>query len=142
MISLDISILYQVILFVLLWLVLNKILFQPYLQLLSEREQKTTGAQHDSSDLEHEAAALRAQYEEKIARARSTAAAERERILQIAREERESILGQARQDAEQHLARVRQEIATALETERRLASVEAVAIAGEIAGKLLGRKVA
>jgi F-type H+-transporting ATPase subunit b len=142
MISLDISILYQIILFVLLWLALNKILFQPYLQLLSEREQKTTGAQHDSSDLEYEAARLRAQYEEKIAQARSAAAAERERILQSAREDRESILGHAREEAEQHLARVRQDIATALETERRLAAAEATAIAVDIANKLLGRKVA
>jgi F-type H+-transporting ATPase subunit b len=142
MISLDISILYQVILFVFLWLVLNRIFFQPYLKLLSEREQKTTGAQHDSSDLEHQASALRAQYEEKIAEARSAAASERERILQTAREEREKILGQARQEAEHHLARVRQEIAVALESERRLAAAEAAAIAAEIASKVLGRKVA
>lgn len=142
MISLDISILYQIILFVLLWLALNKILFQPYLQLLSEREQKTTGAQQDSSDLEHEAARLRAQYEDKIGQARSAAAAERERILQSAREERESILGRAREEAEQYLTRGRQEIATALEAERRLATAEATAIAVEIASKLLGRKVA
>lgn len=142
MISLDISILYQVILFVFLWLVLNKIFFQPYLKLLSEREQKTTGAQHDSSDLEHQAAALRAQYEEKIAQARSTAAAERERTLQNAREQREKILGRARQEAEQHLTRVRQEIAAALESERRLAAAEAAAIGAEIASKVLGRKVA
>ena len=40
MISLDISILYQIILFVVLWLILKKILFQPYLRLLEERERK------------------------------------------------------------------------------------------------------
>lgn len=142
MISLDISILYQVILFVILWLLLNKILFRPYLQLLYKREQRTTGAQHDSTDLEHEGARLRARYEEKIAQARSEAAAERERILLNAREEREKILGRARQEAEQALAVTRQEIGVALEVERRLAAAEAAAIAAEIAGKLLGRKVA
>ncbi len=50
-------------------------LFQPYLNLLDERERKTTGAQHDSAELEHEGARLSAQYEEKIARAQSAAAA-------------------------------------------------------------------
>lgn len=142
MISLDISILYQVILFVVLWLILNKVLFQPYLSLLDERERRTTGAQHDSTELEHEGARLRTQYEEKIAQAQAVAAVERERILQIAREEREKILGQARQEAEQTLTRRRQEIATALEAERRLASAEAVRIAADIASKVLGRKVA
>ena len=49
MISLDYSVVYQIILFVVLWLILNKVLFQPYLHLLEERERKTTGAQHDSA---------------------------------------------------------------------------------------------
>ena len=142
MISLDISILYQVILFVILWLVLNKVLFEPYLRLLSEREQKTTGAQHDSAELEYEGARLRAQYEEKIAQAQSVAAVERERILQTAREERERILAQARQEAEQTLSLRRREIATALETDRRLAAAEVATIAAEIASKVLGRRVA
>ena len=142
MISLDISILYQVILFVVLWLIINKVLFQPYLKLLDERERRTTGAQHDSAELEHESARLRAQYEAKIAQAQSLAAAERERILQSAREQREKILGQARQEAEQTLARRRQEIATALIEEKRLASAEAATIAADIASKVLGRKVA
>ena len=142
MISLDISILYQVILFVVLWLIVNKVLFQPYLKLLDERERKTTGAQHDSTELEHEGARLRAQYEEGIAQAQSVAAGERERILKSAREQREKILGQARQEAAQTLAGRRQEIATALVAERRLASVEAATIAADIASKVLGRKVA
>ena len=79
MISLDISILYQVILFLVLWVILNKVLFQPYLRVLQEREVKTTGAQHDSSALEHEGAALKRQYEEKIAQ--SQAAGRRQRRL-------------------------------------------------------------
>jgi F-type H+-transporting ATPase subunit b len=142
MISLDISILYQAILFVILWLILNKVLFQPYLKLLDERERRTTGAQHDSTELEHEGARLRAQYEEKVAQAQSLAAGEREQLLQTARQEREKILAQARQEAEQILTRRRQEIATALEAERRLAAAEAATIGAEITSKVLGRKVA
>jgi len=142
MISLDISILYQAILFVLLWLILNKVLFQPYLRLLDERERKTAGAQHDSTELEHEGARLRAQYEQKIAQALSAAAGERERLLQAAREEREKILAQARHEAEQILTLRRREITTALESERRIAAAEAATIGAEIASKVLGRKVA
>ena len=142
MISLDISILYQVVLFIVLWLIVNKVLFQPYLKLLDEPEQKTTGAQHDSTELEHESARLRTQYEERIAQAQSAAALERERILQGAAEQREKILSQARQEAEQTLAGRRQEIAAALEAERRLASAEAGTLAADIAAKVLGRKVA
>ncbi|MGE5217435.1 MAG: ATP synthase F0 subunit B [Chloroflexota bacterium] len=142
MISLDISIFYQAVLFVILWLVLNKLLFQPYLKLLEERERRTSGAQHDSADLEQEGARLRAQYQEKIAQAESAGYATKERILQAAREEREKVLGQARQEAADHLERVRQEIAAAVENERQLARAEGAAVAADMVSKVLGRRVA
>ena len=142
MISLDISILYQVILFVLLWLILNKVLFQPYLRLLDERERRTSGAQHDSDDLEQEAARLRAEYDDKIKSAQSAAYADRERLLQAARAEREKILGDARQNATETLERARGEIAAAVAAERNLAASEAASIGATIASKVLGRNVA
>jgi F-type H+-transporting ATPase subunit b len=142
MISLDISILYQIILFVVLWLILNKILFQPYLHLLEERERRTIGAEHDSIDLEHEGARLRAQYEEKIAQAQTAAYAAKDAILQEARQQREKILGQARAEAASKLEQARREIALALEKEKALAAAEAATVAGEMVSKVLGRKVA
>ena len=142
MISLDLSILYQIILFVALWLILNKILFQPYLQLLEERERRTIGAEHDSADLEHEGARLRAQYEEKIAQAQTAAYAAKDTILQEARQQREKILGQARAEAASKLEQARREIALALEKEKALAAAEAATVAGEMVSKVLGRKVA
>ena len=142
MISLDISILYQIILFVVLWLILDKILFQPYLRLLEERERKTTGAQHDSADLEQEGARLRAQYQEKIAQAQTAGYAAKDAILRDARQQREKILAAARQEAKQTLERVRGEIASAMEREKRLAAAEAATVAGEMVSKVLGRRVA
>src|ERR1700752_2909055 len=142
MISLDISILHQIILFIVLGLILNKILFQPYLRLLEERERRTIGAEHDSADLEHEGARLRAQYEEKIAQAQTAAYAAKDAILQEARQQREKILGQARAEAASKLEQARREIALALEKERALAAAEAATVAGEMVSKVLGRKVA
>jgi F-type H+-transporting ATPase subunit b len=142
MISLDISVVYQIILFVVLFLILNKILFQPYLHLLEERERKTTGAQHDSADLEHEGARLRAQYEEKIAQAEATGYAAKEAILQDGRQQRERILSQAREEAAHILEGVRRELATAMEHEKPLAAAEAAVVAGEMVSKVIGRRVA
>ncbi len=141
MISLDISILYQVVLFIVLWLILSKVLFQPYLRLLEEREQRTSGAQHDSSYLEREGARLRAEYEEKIQSAQAAAYADRERLLQSVRDEREKILGEARENATQTLEKAREEIASALAAERALADNEAAQIAAVMASKVLGRTV-
>jgi F-type H+-transporting ATPase subunit b len=142
MINIDISIVYQMVLFVVLWVILSKILFKPYLGLLEERERKTTGAQHDSADLEHEGARLKSQYEEKIARAQAAAYAAKEAILQDGRQQRETILGQAREQAARTLSQMRQEVAAALEQEKRLAASEVSIVAAEMASKVLGRKVA
>jgi F-type H+-transporting ATPase subunit b len=141
MISLDISVLYQIVLFVVLLLILNKVLFRPYLGLLEERERRTIGAQHDAAELEHEGARLRAQYEEKIAQAQAAGYAAREAILQDGRQQRERILSQAREEAKSILELVRRELAAALERERRLAAAEAAAVAGDMVSKVLGRRV-
>jgi F-type H+-transporting ATPase subunit b len=142
MISLDYSVVYQIILFLVLWVVLSKILFRPYLRLLEERERKTTGAQHDSLDLEHEGARLRAQYEQKIAQAQAAGYATKETILQEARRERERILTEAREEAMKLLQGVRLEVESQMQKERQLAATEAGIVAQEMVNKILGRKVA
>ena len=141
MIHLDHSIVYQIVLFVVLWLILNKLLFQPYLRLLEEREHKTTGAQHDSVDLEHEGAKLKAQFDEQIAQGQAVGYAAKEAINQDARQQREKILGQARDEATRTLDQVRQEVAAAMEQEKRLAAAEVSAVAADMVHKVLGRRV-
>jgi F-type H+-transporting ATPase subunit b len=142
MIHLDFSVVYQIILFLVLWLILNKLLFQPYLHLLEERERKTSGAQHDSTDLEFEGARLKAQYEESIAQAQTAGYAAKDATLQEGRQQREKILNQARQEAALTLERTRIEVAAAMERERGLAAAEVATVAGEMAAKVLGRRVA
>jgi F-type H+-transporting ATPase subunit b len=141
MIHLDYSIVYQIVLFVVLWLILNKLLFQPYLRLLEEREHQTTGAQHDSVDLENEGAKLKAQFDEKMAQGQADGYAAKEAINQDARQQREKILGQARDEAARSLEQIRLEITAAMEQEKRLAATEVSAVAADMVNKVLGRKV-
>lgn len=141
MISLDYSVVYQIILFVALWVFLSKVLFRPYLNLLEERERKTIGSQHDSTDLEREGARLRAQYEEKIAQAQAAGYAAKEAILQAARQERERVLTQAREEAMGLLEGVRRELENQIARERQLAAAEVKTIAQDMASKILGRNV-
>ena len=142
MISLDYSVVYQIVIFLVLWIILSKVLFRPYLNLLEQRERRTTGAQHDSTDLEHEGARLRAQYEEKIAQAQAAGYAAKEVILQEARQQREKVLTQVREDAMRILEEVRRELASQVERERQVVADEVRTIAQEMASKILGRNVA
>jgi F-type H+-transporting ATPase subunit b len=141
MISLDYSVVYQIVLFLVLWVILSKVLFRPYMSLLEERERKTTGAEQDLSELEREAARLRAQYEDRIAQAQAAGNAAKEAILQEARQQREGVLSQARQEAMSILEGVRRELASQMQKERQLAAAEVRAIAQEMATKVLGRNV-
>lgn len=141
MISLDYSIVYQIVLFLVLFVILSKVLFRPYLNLLEERERRTTGAQHDSTDLEHEGARLRVQYEEKIAQGQAAGYAAKEAIQQEARQQRERVLTQAREEAMVMLEGVRREVESQIQKEKQFAAAEVGTIAQEMASKVLGRNV-
>lgn len=142
MISFDYTIVYQIILFLILWVILNKVLFRPYFSLLEERERQTLGARHEASDLEHEGESLKAQYEEKIAQAQAAGNAAKEVILQDARQQRERLLTQAREEATRMLESVRQEVHTQMQKERQFAAAEVATVAQQIAIKIIGRNVA
>jgi F-type H+-transporting ATPase subunit b len=141
MISLDYSIVYQIVLFLVLFVILSKVLFRPYLNLLEERERRTTGAQHDSTDLEHEGARLRVQYEEKIAQGQAAGYATKEAIRQEASQQRERVLTQAREEAMVMLEGVRREVESQIQKEKQFAAAEVGTIAQEMASKVLGRNV-
>jgi F-type H+-transporting ATPase subunit b len=141
MISLDFTIVLQILIFVILWLILKNLLFQPYIALLDERQQKTAGARDRSDILEHESDRLRMQYEEGIAKAQAAGYAAKDLIVQRARQQRESILGQAREEAAGFLERARAEIQRELAQERGLLIQEAHGVAQEMAAKILGRRV-
>ena len=141
MISLDFTIVLQILIFVILWLILKNLFFQPYIALLDERQQKTAGARDRSDVLEHESERLRIQYEEGAAKAQAAGYAAKDLILQDARQQRESILGQARQEAAGFLERARAEIQSELAKQRDLLIREAQGVAQEMAAKILGRRV-
>jgi F-type H+-transporting ATPase subunit b len=141
MISLDYSVIYQIGLFLVILVVLSKVIFRPYLILLEERERKTTGAQYELAELEREGTRLRALYEDKIAQAQAVGYAAKEAILQDARQQREAVLNQARQEGLSIIEGVRRELASQMQKERQLASIEIRAIAQEMASTILGRKV-
>lgn len=141
MITIDISVVWQIVLFLGLWLIVSKVLFRPYMALLEEREQKTTGADDSAYQLEHEAERLRAQYEEAITNAAATGNATKEAIVQQARQQREELLSSAREEAAGILERVRQEVQSQLSQERELTIREADAVAHDMVSKILGRRV-
>lgn len=141
MIVLDFSLVLQILLFLLLWLVLNKLLFKPYMALMDQREHHTAGTEEESAALEHEAERLRIQYEEELAKATAAGNTIKDALVQEARQYRETLLSQARAEASRTLEAARLEIDRQLAQERRLAAHEAETVAREMVSKVLGRSI-
>lgn len=142
MITLDVTVLVQIVFFLALWFVLSKLLFKPYIALVEEREKKTDGLKAAAAALTAEAERLRAEYESAIRKATEEGAAAKEAILQEARATRERLLAEARAQAANRLAAVREEIKKELQRGRTEAGAQAAVIAGQMAEKILGRKIA
>lgn len=142
MITLDYSVLIQIIFFLILWYLLSRLLFKPYLTLLEEREKRTSGTKSDTVALTEEAERLRADYENKIAQVREQAEAAKEAIVDEGRRAREQLLERARVEAAKMLQAAREEIQRQLQEGRATAVREAQAFARQMAEKILGRRVA
>jgi F-type H+-transporting ATPase subunit b len=142
MITLDYTVLVQIVFFLALWFVLAKLLFKPFIALLEEREKRTEGLKATAASLTAEAERLRADYESAIRKANEDGVAVKEIILQEARRTRERLLAEARAQAADRLAAAREEIQKQLRRGREEAVQEAAAIARQMAEKILGRNIA
>lgn len=141
MISLDYSVILQILFFLLFWFLMDKIIFKPFLGLLDERERRTEGAKAETGALIEDAERLRAEYESGMAKAQEEAAAVKEAILVDARRSREQLLTQAREEAGKMMERSRGEIRIELQKARELVLREAEAIARQMTEKILGRRL-
>jgi len=141
MIALDYSVVIQIVAFLLLWFVLAKLVFKPFLALLEERERRTEGVKGEAASLMEELERLKQEYEGRSARAREEGSALKETIVREAEEARHRVLTQARGEAHRAIEMVRGEIRGMMQREREIAAREAGAIAQQMAEKILGRKI-
>ena len=128
-------------LFVALIFPLNKILFQPLLKAIEEREARIDGARTRAAKLDEEARSIVDNYEATVRTAREEANQERKNLLEGARQERTTQLDQERQQAEQQLEQARSAIDESLEQARSNMRGEAEALAAAAAENILGRSL-
>jgi F-type H+-transporting ATPase subunit b len=141
MIAIDYSIFVQILSFLILWFLLSKLLFKPYLDLLEAREKSTDGVKAETASLLKEGERLRAEHENAIARAREAGELAKKALQSEALQIRDRILAQARQEAAAVVQAAHVEIERELQTGYQFAVQEAERIARQIAEKILGRSV-
>jgi F-type H+-transporting ATPase subunit b len=129
----------NLVVFVLLIYPVNRLLIQPLLRLVEEREHRTAGAVADAGRLDGEAAAQRARLEAQLAEGRARAQVRRAAILADAETQERSLLEAASRDAAKTIETVRTAVNADLVAARTSLQTEARGLAAEAATRLLGR---
>ena len=128
----DISLLYQVAIFVVVLFALRRLMFQPMQRVLDERDRRTVHAQHEAEGLIKAAHADRARYDEAVRARRVDMAREAEAARHAAIEESNRQIAEARAAIGRELASHRAAIAAQVEQARRALAAQAESIAAEM----------
>jgi F-type H+-transporting ATPase subunit b len=142
LIDVDLTVVVQFVLFLVLFALANRFLFQPYLQLRERRKAGIDGARAEAERMTAQADAKLADYEKQLAAARNRANEEGRKVRAEAAAHEKDVTEKARAEAQKAIdeatAKMRQETDAA----RLQLLPQANTLARQIASKLLGREVA
>ncbi len=139
MIKLDWTIFLQFFNFVVLMLVLNIILYRPLRGIIAKRRETVDGGHARARELAGEIDAKMARYQEQLQAAKQKGAEEKAQLRQQAGKQEAEVLGVAHEEAATQLQAIKKQVATEAGVAREALMAETDALAGMIAGKVLGR---
>lgn len=140
-VDLDITVVGQIVLFLILLAILKPVLFDPMLKLFEEREKRIDGAKLQARKMDEASAGALSKYESEMQRARAAGNVEREKFrLEGAKTENE-ILGRVRGATAQSLDEGRKQLQAEVEDVRRALRADAAVLAGQLASRVLGNEV-
>lgn len=117
----------------------NRLLVQPLIAVLAERERRSAGASARTDELKQQTGQLQGTLSDRLAAARSAAQGRRVEILTRAQQEEREVLDAAREEARAEIEAVRSTIAEESETARSTLESGARELAREAAAGILGR---
>ncbi len=142
LIDIDLTVLVQFGLFLLLFLVANKLLFQPYLALRERRKAGIDGARGEAERMSAQADAKLADYEKQLASARNRANDEGRKVRAEATTHEKDVTDKARAEAQKAIDEATAKMKQETEAARLQLLPQANTLAKQIASKLLNREVA
>ncbi len=139
MVSVDGSIVVQIVNFLLLIWILNMVLYKPIRKILLDRKDKVTGLQSDIDGSADQVMAKETAYADGIRQARASGQKEKEAMMQAAEEEEKAIIGKINASVQVELEAVKEKIAQEMGTVKTTLESEIDAFADAIGQKILGR---
>ncbi len=141
LIDIDLTVVIQFALFLVMFVIGNAFLFQPYLKLRERRKQGIDGARAEAERMSAQADAELADYEKKLAQARGRANEEGRKVRTEAAEHEKSVTDASRAEATKSLEAATAKMRAETEAARLQLLPQANALAKQLASKLLGREV-
>lgn len=138
-VDIDNTIFLQAILFLALFLILQALLFKPWLEIRERRTQRIGGAFADAETLRQQADEAMVSYESRLARAREQAIVSRSDSRRAAEQAEAELVAVARSQAAEQLDARKRELASQTETARAELQGRVDALAGDITQQILGR---
>ena len=142
LIDIDATVIVQFVLFLVVFAVANRLLFQPYLRLRERRQAGIEGARAEAERMTAQADAKLADYEKQLAIAREGANDEARKIRAEATRHEREVTDRARATAQQAIDDAQAVVRRQTEVARGQLLPQADALARSIASRLLGREVA
>ena len=142
LIDIDGTVFLQFGLFLILFVVANKLLFQPYLALRQRRKTGIEGARAEAERMTATADAKLADYEKQLAAARSRANEEGRTVRAEAAAHEKDVTDKARAEAQKAIDEASARVRTETDAARLQLLPQANTLAKQIASRLLGREVA
>ena len=140
-VDVDATFLVQLVLFVGLTLILKPILFDPMLKLFEEREKRIDGAKLQARKIDEKSASALAKYESEMAKARTAANVDRDKIRAEAVKREQEILSAVRASTQKVLDDGKRAVHDEANRARTALRNEASTMARELASRVLGREV-
>jgi F-type H+-transporting ATPase subunit b len=141
-ISLDWTLLLQFFNFFVLLFILNKLLYRPLLDIMNQRRDKIEGGNARARELECEVDEKMQRYQQQLSAAKSDAAQERAALRKAGHQQEAEITGEAQQKAVTRIKGIREQVGKEAAEAGQVLNNEAKTLAGQIATKVLGRKLA
>ena len=142
MIELNWTLLVQMVNFLVLMVVLDKLLYKPILKVLDERDARIAGGQEETKELLEKGDAIFADYTDKIHEAKVDALSVKNAARKEATSQGNGIVDESRKEAEKIIAQIQQEMAVEIDKAKKELEPELQSMAADIAEQILGRKVA
>jgi F-type H+-transporting ATPase subunit b len=140
-INVNVTLLIQVINFIVLLLILNAILYKPILGKLREREGQIASDREKADALDKEVVSQEARHQTELAEARKKAAAQKNELVAEAKAKEAEILADARKEAAGIVEDMKNMISKEAEEARSKLREQMTPLAQSVAEKILGRSV-